>query len=170
MPPVPADLVLASDADALGVLLLRCYRSLSLVIIGLGICVATWSKAFDEVDADLSTPDGIVHAFVTPFAPLALGLLVRVSVTPLAWVLAMLFVALNDPVMSPPPTRDTAWKRLMDQLRMASAYRALRWTSSVRDAAVGRLGPPGRLLVYADGVLRLVAALTIAVWLVSLSL
>lgn len=163
---IPADAMFASRGDAVGILVLRCYRSFSLVLIGLGMCVAIWEQAFDEGDLDLSTPDGLMHAFVTPYALLALGFLVRLSVTPVAWLLALFFVAINDPQMTPPPVRDTTWKRLMDQLRMASAYRGLRWTSSVRDAAVARLGGTGRVLVYVDGGLRVAAGLTVVLWLV----
>jgi hypothetical protein len=165
----PADAVFARGPDAVGILLLRCYRSFSLVLVGLGLCIATWSQAINNTDADLSTPGGIVHALVTPLATLAVGVVARVTVTPLAWALAMLFVAVSNPEMSPAPKRNTAWKRLMDQTRMASAYRPLRWTTSVRDAAVESLGTTGRVLYYAEGVLRAMAALTGVLWVVSIS-
>jgi hypothetical protein len=136
-----------------------------MLLIGLGACIVIWSQSVDTVDNSLSTPESIVRALVTPLAALALGIIVRVSVTPLAWGLAWIFVAVTNPEMTPPPQRATWWTRLADQARMASAYRPLRWTTSVRDAAVEDLGRTGRVLLYVDGALR---GLTVLAWLVFL--
>lgn len=161
--------VFAPGADALGLLLLRCYRSLSLVLIGLGSCIAVWSSWVDNVADDFATPQGLLHALVTPLAGLALGLAARISVTPLAWGLAWIFVLVTNPAMVPPPKHDTAWSRLMDQARMASAYRPLRWTTSVRDAVVASLGRTGTILLYADATLRVLAGLTLVLLLLSVA-
>jgi hypothetical protein len=160
----------APGADAVGLLLLRCYRTLSLVLIGLGSCIAVWSRSIDSVEEGLTTAEGILHALVTPLAALALGIAVRISVTPLAWGTACIFAWVTNSEMTPPPRRNTWWNRLMDQTRMASAYRALRWTTSVRDAAVASLGRTGQVLLYTDLTLRVLAALTVVVFVVSVGL
>ncbi|WP_395659764.1 hypothetical protein [Nocardioides sp.] len=167
---LPADAVFNRGKDAVVVLVLRCYRSFSMVLVGLGACIATWAHSVDDLDQAFVSPEAIMRALVTPLAALAVGIVVRASVTPLAWGAAMAFVAVTNPEMTPPPRRDTAWTRLSDQARMASAYRPLRWTTSVRDAAVESLGRTGSVLQLADAVLRALAVLAWLAFVVLLAL
>ncbi len=155
-------------ADAVGLLALRWYRSFSMVLIGLGFCIAVWSGSIDAVTSDFATPEGIVRALVTPLVALAVGIVVRASVTPLARGMALVLVIVTDPEMSPLPKRNTTMTRLFDQGRMASAYRPLRWTTSVRDQAVESLGGTGKVPLHADAVLRGLAILVFLVFIVSM--
>jgi len=156
--------------DTCGLLVLRSYRSFSMVLIDLGLRIAIWSGSIDAVSSDFATLQGIVRALVTPLVALAVGVVVRASVTPLAWGLAMVFVIVTNPEMSPPPKRNTLLTRLFDQGRVAIAYRPLRWTTSVRDQAVQSLGGTGKVLLYADAALRGLAVLVFRVFVASIFL
>jgi hypothetical protein len=120
--------------------------------VGLGVAVL--SGLFDEhLASNFDSASAFVHALLSPLWLLALGLLLRLAVAPVAYALALLVVlaARVEVVGGPDPV--SRWSRVMDLGRVAGGMRALRWTTPVRDDAAAKLGRPGRVLRVAELVL-----------------
>jgi hypothetical protein len=163
---VAAPLALApGTGDATGVLLLRCLRTGSILLVVAGVAVAVATRSEDRID-EATSPDTLLPALATPLAVLAVGVVLRVLVAPIAYGAAALFVVRADRHVTRPDDRRSAWHRLVDRTRLAGSYRALRWTLAVRDEAVDRLGRRGRVLdtaATAFSVLTGVAAVGVVV-------
>lgn len=144
--------------DATAVLVLRCLRTASILLVVAGVAVAVATGSEDRMD-EVTSPDTVLHALVTPLAVLAVGVVLRVLIAPLAYALAAVFVLHDRRDVARPHDARSTWNRLSDRARLAGAYRALRWTNAVRDEAVDQLGPRGQLLDVAATVLRWLTAL-----------
>ncbi len=143
----------AGRVRVLALLVLRSLRIVGWLLIAVGVVVAVASGRFDEDNVvELTTVEGFVRAFFTPLVVLAAGFGIRLLVAPVAFLVALEVVASSgaDVVC---PERRSSFARLRDRLRLASAYRGLRWTVAAKYEAVDRLGPVGRTFRLAEVVL-----------------
>jgi hypothetical protein len=150
---------------AMVVLLLRSLRAGSFAVILAGIAVALRADRLNEATtARLTTVSGFVEALLTPLVVLAVGLALRLLVTPAAYLTA-LGVVLRDrgDVVSSSDSR-SRFARLRDRARLARAYVSLRWTLAAREEAIKRLGPVGRSLYFLEiAMYTLIGASVLAV-------
>lgn len=150
-PAIDASVLTAGRWDAWAVLGLRVARRLALLLIPVGLGVAVLSGLFDErLASNFDSVSAYVHALLSPLWLLALGLLLRLAIAPVAYLLALLAALSARVEVVGGPARVSRWSRVMDFGRVAGGLRALRWTTPVRDDAAARLGQPGRLLRVAE--------------------
>lgn len=129
-----------------------------LICCGATIALVSHGLATD-LEPALSTPTGLLQSLATPLAVLAGGLGLRLLVAPFAYSLAYLFVIRGGRDICRVPDRRSGWARVWDRFRLASAYRALRWTTPVKAEAVARLGTRGVILARAEIALRILAGI-----------
>lgn len=146
--------------DATAVLVLRCLRTASILLVVAGVAVAVATGSEDRMD-EVTSPDTVLPALATPLAVLAVGVVLRVLIAPLAYALAAAFVLHDRRHLTRRHDARSTWSRLSDRARLAGAYRALRWTNAVRDEAVDRLGRRGQHLDVAATALRWLTALAV---------
>ena len=150
-------------------LLLRCLRTATLVLITAGIGVAVLAGRDDDLST-IGTPSGLLRSLVTPLAVLAAGIVLRLLLTPLAYLSALAVVLGAGADVVPDDDRRATPTRWSDRLRVANAYRSLRWTSAVKDRAVTEAGGAGRALRVAEDVLRVLIGVAAALTLVAIAL
>jgi hypothetical protein len=148
------DQVFAPGHDAVALLLLWCLRSLSLLLVAVGACIGTTSGTIDSLADGLATPGDVIRSLLTPLMVLVVGILLRATLAPLAWGLAFAFVLTRGADVAPTPSGRSLVNRWSERARLAGAFRALRWTTAVRDLAVTGSGTTGVRLRYADLGLR----------------
>lgn len=146
--------------DAAALLVVWILRRSFVPLLGLGFALVVAVSDGTEAPADLSSPTQLASVLLTPWVGVALAVLVRLLANALAWLLA---VPLTDAAR--PRSYDgmasTRWLRAgTDRLRLARAYRELRWTWPVRQRAAERSGRLGKRLLLVD---RAVTILTVAV-------
>ncbi|MEI8082001.1 MAG: hypothetical protein WCI74_09175, partial [Actinomycetes bacterium] len=79
-----------SDGDPRTLLVLRCLRPLSFVLLWIGLIIAIANNRFDAQLADqLRTPGALVGSLTTPLAGVALALVLRAAVGIVAFLLAV---------------------------------------------------------------------------------
>lgn len=157
-----AEVLVLGRRDAVVVLGLRVLRRGSLLVIPLGATVAVLAGTSEErLGAQFDTVSGWLHSLLSPLWLLAIGILLRLAVAPLAYLVAV-GVAVSGPCdVRQRPDRRTSWSRLTDLFRVAGGLRALRWTRSARDVAVALSGGLGRVL---DRVERLLGWAICLAW------
>lgn len=137
------------QSDAIIVLSLWAARRAFLPLLLIGM-ISGWVTGLltDESDlaASFDTVGELLGALLSPLAGIALAIVIRVAVgwfaLAAAWPLARWERS--------EPRRRTQWYRdAVDRWRLAQAYRSLRWTWGVRDAAIERSGGAGRKLALA---------------------
>ncbi len=146
--------------DATAILLLQCLRTASILLVVAGVAVAVATGSEDRMD-EVTSPETMLHALVTPLAVLAVGVLLRLLLAPVAYALAAAFVVHDGRHLTREVDARSTWNRLVDRVRLAGAYRALRWTLAVRDEAVDRLGRRGQALDRAATVLRVLTGVAL---------
>ncbi len=152
--------------DAWAVMGLRCVRTLSVLLVMVGLTIALESRAAETISDQLSTPAGVLSSIETPLAVLVTGVLVRAVVTPLAWFAALSFVVRTSTTLAPRVPRQSLMGRWFDQFRLVGAVRMLRWTTPVRDLAMQTLGRTGERLRYLDIALKTATVIATVVLLV----
>ena len=119
--------------------------------------IATWDSA-----------DDLVRALVSPLAGIALAILIRIGVgfaaLAAAWPLSRWDRAQTA------GTRDRYYRTAVDRWRLAQAYRSLRWTWGVREAAIRRAGTTGRRLALAVPVTTVLSILLVIAFAVVFAL
>ncbi len=165
---VPAAVVLGPDRrSALVLLVLRLLRSGSVALILVGAVVAVaFGRLDEESTAELVTLDGLVRALATPLVVLAVGIALRILVSPLASLAALAVVGVHRGEVTPRTERRSRFTRWRDRLRIVGGYRSLRWTIAVKHEAVDRLGATGRLLSWAEVGIWVVDALAVVAFVV----
>ncbi|HET9647959.1 MAG TPA: hypothetical protein VFP34_06980 [Microlunatus sp.] len=148
-------------ADALGLLVLRLSRSLGLLLLVIGMIVgfATGALTAQTID-ELRSPVAFLHALVTPLALFVIGLAVRAVVGFVALGLAF---GVADSHYLPVARRNRRIRGWSDRVQLCRAYRALRWTWAVRDAAVRRTERMGWTIAVAEQLARVLT------WVAALS-
>jgi len=154
---------ITSDFDATIVLLLWCIRKSFFPLLWLGLSFATIYFAIarrdllelEEQAASLSSPGEYLGALLSPLALVAIALIVRISVGILALAAAYPLSRSTTPRDHQDVRRMTQHIRVWrDRLYLSRAFRSLRWTWIVRNAAVQRLGRRGARLAMCNPALR----------------
>ena len=139
---------------------------LPLLVLGfvLGVVVADGTQP----PTGFSSPTEIASVLLTPWVGVALAVLARLSASVLAWLLAVPLTEAARP-RNYDGVAATRWLRAAtDRLRLARAYRELRWTWPVRQRAAERAGSLGRRLLLVDRTVTIVTVAVIGVPLVLL--
>ena len=159
---VPAEALVLGRRDALVVLGLRVLRRVALVLIPVGATLALLGgSSQDRLNAELDTVSEWWHSLVSPWWLFTIGVLLRLTVVPAAYLAALGAAVLGPRQVRAEPDARTAWSRLGDTFRVAGGLRALRWTDAARDVAVGLRGSYGVLLRRLEVVL---GWLLVAAW------
>lgn len=144
---LPAEALVLGPRDALVVLGLRVVRRTALIVVPLGATVALLAgTAEDRLASSFTSIPGFLDSLLSPLWLLAIGVLLRLAVAPLAYLAALVVAAVGPRDVRQTPDSRGAWSRFNDLFRVAGGLRALRWTIAVRDEAVTLAGSPGRLL------------------------
>lgn len=155
---VSPDQFLRTPRDAAVVLVLRCLRTVSLLLVLLGVSWIAVSHATTEgLTTAFQTPAGFVQALTTPLAGVALAVAVRALVAGLAWITATPLVLQEVPPLVATGGQ-SGWRDLTDRWRQISAAAAVRGTWAVRAAAISKAGTAGRALRMTDLVLKVLCA------------
>jgi len=132
--------------DATALLLVWCLRRTATPLFFLGATVAGLNGDLARnLAARLDTPEEVVSALLSPLAGIALALMARVVSSMLGWLLAYPLTKRWSQTYD--ANEDLgAYRRWYDRWQVTGSYRSLRWTWSVRNAAVRRLGSLGQVL------------------------
>ncbi|MEO8107411.1 MAG: hypothetical protein ABI720_08835 [Actinomycetes bacterium] len=160
-PVVVAQEALGGVWDASALLVLRCVRYAAYLIVFAGTSVAWTSGQLERVD-EMSTVQGLLGSLLTPLYLLAVGLGLRLLVSPTAWLLALVVVFERGKVRDH-HAQGGASLGWIDVGRTVSALSALRWSVYVRRHAVTVVGPWGRGLWICELVLRVWTGIALVV-------
>jgi hypothetical protein len=110
-----------------------------------GSAFAAIVHAIERVDNDLqvrlSSPDSVTSGLLSAFALVVLALLIRLVIGWVALGLAYPLARSHDSVLEPRTGRNHHWATFSDRYKVAKAFRLLRWTHHVRQAALARVAP-----------------------------
>lgn len=149
--------------DALVVLGLRLLRRGTWLVIPLGASVALLAGiSQDRLSTQYDTLSDWVDALISPLWLLTIGILLRLAVAPIAYLVAVVVAVLGPRDIRQADDRRNDWSRATDLLRVAGSLRALRWTVAVRDEAVSLTGGTGEVLRVAEAV---IGWLIVAAWI-----
>jgi hypothetical protein len=146
---VPSGSGEAIEADSLGdgpldsyvILILRCLRRLSYVLIWIGLSIAVLlGTRVADLAGTLNSPAKILAAMKTPFVVAAVGLALRLLAIGLAFIVAVPPAIRSFRAYRPPTRFRTDW---YDIWYLSRAFVSLRWTTRTRNIAVVRTGPAG---------------------------
>jgi hypothetical protein len=154
-------------ADALIVLSLWLGRRLFLPLLLIGLIfgwITGQLRTEESIIATWDSADDLVRALLTPLAGIALAVLIRIGVgfaaLAAAWPLSRWDRAQTA------GTRGSFYRTAIDRWRLAQAYRSLRWTWGVREAAIRRAGTAGRRLGLAVPVTTVLSILLVIAYVV----
>lgn len=140
--------------DALVVLGLRLLRRATWLVIPVGASFAVLAGiSQDRLASQYDTPSDWVHALISPLWLLTIGVLLRLAVAPVAYLVAVVVALLGPRDIRQADDRRNRWSRATDLFRVAGSLRALRWTVAVRDEAVSLTGGLGEVLRVAEAVI-----------------
>jgi hypothetical protein len=162
--PVAPESLVRDDFDATMLLLLWCGRKASGPLLWLGLTVGTAFFLFVQRDeqefvervVELQSSGDLVGALLSPFAIVAVAIGLRFLVALLAYAASYPLTRARLPEdYSGRTSVSRHWRLWRDRRHMTSAFRALRWTWPVHDAAVERLGRRGHLLAMCIPILQI---------------
>lgn len=167
---VPAVVALGRGRrPAVALLLLRSFRTGSNATVVLGAAIGVLGDRFDDRTAEeFTTVSGFFRALLTPLMVLAVGLAMRTLVGPVAYLTALLVVTADHGDVVPTSDSRGRFSRSRDRLRLAGAYRSLRWTLAVKREATGRLGRLGRRLFALEVVMNILLGLAVVALILSI--
>ncbi|HEX3223999.1 MAG TPA: hypothetical protein VHR35_15655 [Nocardioides sp.] len=168
---LPVSALTVGSWDAWVLLCLRCARRVAVLLIPLGCCVAVLSGLFDDrLASHFATVGAFLNALVSPLWLLAVGILLRLAIAPMAYTAALLVVVAGRVEVVGGSGTTSRWSRFIDAFRVAGGLRALRWTSAVCDEAAARLGVAGRLLRLTEQILGWLVVVAWAAFVVVVAL
>lgn len=166
----PSDALRPGRADAaavLGTWFLR--RSSTPLLVG-GAAVATTVLGSQEPPDELGSVAEALGLLLSPWAGVALAVLVRVASGWLAWLVALPLTVAAGPEDDEGARVARWWRAQTDRLRLVRAYRALRWTWPVRELAAQRLGSDGRRLRRLDLAMTSLTVAIVLAWVAAAAL
>ena len=141
--------------DATALLLLWCMRKAFLPLLWIGLTVAVLTKRDDAslgdaLEAEIEGLDSASEfwaALLSPFSGVLIALALRVVVGLFGFALAYPITRWNRPSDYARRGKVGSYVRLWwDRVYLVRAYRSLRWSWAVRQAAADRLGRRGQIL------------------------
>ena len=155
----PARLLKPGNVDPLVLQILWCVRKAfyPMLWVGLLMVLRSGRKLVDV--SELDTMPEIVEALFTPFAGVAVAVLIRLLVGFLGVIAAYPFSHTDFATEIAYRNRLRQWQ---DRYQQTVAFADLRWTWAVREVAIERLGDTGRVLSWCDPILRWLNYLTLA--------
>ncbi len=177
--PDPTSVLSDGTFDATALLVLWCIRKafLPLLWIGLSVAVvlgqdiASLGESLQRELEGLDTPGELVSTLLSPFAGVIVAIVLRLAVGAAAFALAYPIARWNQPSDYPAGRRMGSYVRLWwDRVYLTRAYRAQRWTWSVRQSAARRLGTRGGLFELCNPILTWTNVTLFAVFLIIVAL
>jgi len=138
----PAAAIMPGTADSKRLLSIWFVRKSFYWLFFLGISIGLLTTAFrhqSDIDVEVTSPS----ALVSPWAVLAVALIVRFVSGWVALGFAFPLALAHEPNLSPRTNFGSGIGKFFDRLHIARAFRSLRWTHHVRQVAQHRLGPTG---------------------------
>lgn len=169
----PTAVIRPGRFDPTVLMLLWCMRKTFFPLLWIGFIILTIAGKLGESSAtELNSIDDFLTALFTPMVGIVAAIIVRLAVSGMAFASAYPLSRWNRHTDYAVGRRSRSRIRMWwDRLFLTRAYRSLRWTWAVRQAAIERLGETGRRLAWCDPVLRwmgiilfgALAAITVAV-------
>lgn len=151
---LPAEAFVLGPRDALLILGLRVVRRAALVLLPVGVGVALASGiSEDRLSTQFDTVSGWLQSLLSPLWLLAIAVLLRLAVVPVAYLAALGAALLGPCHVEVTPEGRSRWSVFGDRFRVAGGLRAFRWTVAARDVAVGLVGGVGTLLKRSEWLL-----------------
>lgn len=130
-----------------------------------GSAFAAVVHAVERVDNDLqvrlSSPDTVRSGLLSAYALVVIAVLVRLVIGWVALGLAYPLSRSHDAVLEPRTGWNRHWGTFSDRYKVAKAYRLLRWTHHVRQAALDRVAPGPSWWRRLDPILDVVNVLAV---------
>jgi hypothetical protein len=140
-------------SDPLALLIVWFVRKSFYWVLFLGVLIAAALNRVDEVGDTFDSAGTAAQRLASPLAAIVVALLLRFGSSFAALVLAYPLARDYERGLAPRTNVGKSIGTLLDRLKVARAYRSLRWTHHVRQAAVVRLGRTGRRLSRLDPIL-----------------
>lgn len=160
-------------SDARNLLVLWCFRRSSYPLLFLGL-IGSYGLADGSTSVEWSDPGELGRELASPLAGLVLAVVARLVASQGGLLLAYGFARQRDRHLEPRTGVNRRLARLLDLRQASKAFRALRWTHHVRQAALARVAPDGgwwwgidRFFDIATIVLAIGVALTLLAFGVS---
>jgi len=157
--------------DAAALLALWFLRSAAPALL-IGSLIYAWLATDNKFESipEMTSPGQAVRALLSPFAGVAVAIILRFLVGIAALALAYPLSRRETGSSIGPARRRRPFQIWADRLHLIRAYRSLRWTSTVRQLAATRLGRHGRILAWSGPALLitdivLIFALLVVVYL-----
>ncbi len=152
--PIDPSAAIRGRFDATSLLVLWLLRSSVPALLLAGVSYA-WvvSETRFEAIPEVTTPGQAVRVLLSPFAFIAIAIILRFLVGIAALLLAYPLSRRETGSSIGPGMLRRPFRVWADRLHLVRAYRSLRWTSTVRELAARRLGRWGRVLSWSGPVL-----------------
>lgn len=163
----PTALVRPGRFDAASLLVVWMLRRLFVPVLVVGAIVGTVVIGGDAPEPDFGSPREVVALLLSPWAGVALAIVLRVIANWLALLLAVPLTGRARP-SAYEGGAVARWARAgLDRLWLARGFREQRWTWPVRELAADRLGVLGRRLRVADVVVTVVTSVVVGLVVVA---
>lgn len=148
--------------DAAALLILWLLRSAAPAVFIAGVIYA-WLVSEDRFEAvpQMTTPGQAFRVLLSPFAGVALAIILRFAVGIAALILAYPLGRRESGSSIGPQMWRRPFRVWTDRLHLVRAYRSLRWTSTIGDLAASRIGTWGKALSWSGPVLAVVDVLLV---------
>jgi hypothetical protein len=156
-----------SRFDATALLVLWWLRSAAPAVFIVGVIYA-WLVSEERFESipQMSTPGQAVAVLLSPFAGIAIAIILRFGVGIAALVLAYPLGRRESGSSIGPNMWRRPFRVWTDRLHLVRAYRSLRWTSTVGDAAADRIGQWGKAMTWSGPVLVILDVLLVVLLIV----
>jgi hypothetical protein len=149
----PEDALRSGRRDPLALLVVWFVRKSFYWVLWVGITVGAVTTRTSDIGIDLGSPSDAWTELLSPYAGVAVALILRLGSSFVALGLAYPLARRHYGGLEPQCGVGSGIGRRLDRLQVARAYRSLRWTHHVRKAAIDRLGRTGARLRRLDPML-----------------
>lgn len=115
----------------------------------------------DELEVRLSSPDSVMSGLLSAYSLVVLALLIRVIIGWVALALAYPLARAYEDHLDARTGWTRYWGTFSDRYKVAKAFRLLRWTHHVRQAALDRVAPGPSWWRRADPIIDIATVVAI---------